>query len=308
MNRTWIIALFCLLLFRAQAADLGMQAPPFHISEWVKGSPVEISSADQTKTYVLLFWETGCEHCLEILPEMTKLQAKFRAAGLVVVGISTEPAKVIKDFIAHHQDITEFTLGSDSGRKAFQAYMTPFGQGAVPYAFIIGKDGTIIWQRHPMAGLVKAVDELMAGKYDLNAEKRALIAEREAGKYVSELKKDIGKQVSLSGPLRKQIMTDGLVNPWMLNNFACDILDVPVTNGPALDLAVDVAKTAYNVRGEIDSAFADTYAHVLFISGQPEQAIRIQKRAIELCTDAKMLPFLVKTLETYQTNQPAKSK
>jgi len=308
MNRTSVIALFCLMLFRAQAADLGMQAPHLHVAEWVKGTPVTISTTSKTNTYVLLFWETGCEHCLKILPEMAKLQTKFRDRGLVVVGISTEPAKVITNFLAGHEDITSFTFASDSGRKTFEAYMNPFGQGAVPYAFIIGKEGTIIWQRHPMAGLVETVEEVMAGKYDLNAEQRAIIAEKEGKKYISELKKDTRKQVALPEPVRKQIIADGLVNPWMLNNFACDILDVPVTNGPALDLATDLVKAAYTVRGEIDSAFADTYAHVLFISGQPEQALRIQKRAIELCTDQKMLPFLVKTLQSYQTNQPAKPK
>jgi peroxiredoxin len=308
MNKTLIaivVAAFSIGT-RLQSAELGMKAPPLEVSQWIKGGPITLAQPPHNNIYVLLFWETGCQHCLTILPELTMLDARFRDQGLIVVGISTEPPGVIKDFINLHRDISSFNFASDTERTTYRAYMTAFGQATVPYAFIIGKEGTILWQRHPMAGLTKAVEQIMGGVFDFGAEKRAAFAEKMGQEYIAKLKKD-NKSV-LSETLNKQILTEGVVNPWMLNNFACDILDVPVTNGPALDLAIQVAKTAYESRGGIDSAFADTYAHTLAVAGKFDEAIKMQKRAIDLCSDKKFLPFLQKTLEGFQTNQTSFSK
>jgi len=308
MNRIAIIVLSAgiFVLTGLQGAELGMKAPPLEVKEWVKGGPVALAPAPHNNVYVLLFWETVCQHCMTILPEVAMLNTRFKDQGLTVVGISTEPPAVIKEFINQHRDITGFAIASDTERESYRSYMTAFGQATVPYAFIIGKEGTILWQRHPMAGLTKAVEEVMTGVYDFGAEKRAAGAEKLGQEYITKLKKD--NKSGQPESVNKQILTDGIVNPWMLNNFACDILDVPVTNGPALDLAIQVAKTAYESRGGIDSAFADTYAHTLAIAGKFDEAIKIQKRAIELCSDKKFLPFLQKTLEEFQAKRTSLSK
>src|SRR6266550_3881001 len=93
---TTLIAAFSVLT-RLQSAELGMKAPPLEVKEWIKGSPITLAPPPHNNIYVLLFWETGCQHCLTILPELTMLDARFRDQGLVVVGISTEPPGVIKE-------------------------------------------------------------------------------------------------------------------------------------------------------------------------------------------------------------------
>jgi peroxiredoxin len=309
MNRNLIFALVCgvfLIPYTHAAAELGMPAPGLQVKEWVNGAPSPIFQNPQTNIYVMLFWETGCPHCLAALPELTALQAKFGRQGLIVLGISPEPADALKEFIKGKEYKIGFPLGADNQRKTYQSYMTAFQQAAVPYTFVVGKQGTIVWQRHPMAGLGKAVEQLVSGTFDFEAEKRASIAEKIAQDYIRVLKKEPGGPQNDS--LTDQIVTNGVANPWMLNNFACDILDVPGVQGKPLELAIQTAKIAYDAAGGTDSAFADTYAHALFAGGRLDEAVTMQKRAIELCTDKRLLPYLQKILENYQTNRPAISK
>src|SRR5436190_22126809 len=102
MNKLSMLALFCSvsLLRPLLGAELGMQAPELKVKDWVKGGPISLPAPPHNAIYVLWFFETGCQQCLQILPELSALHFRFKDQGLVLVGISTEPPALIKDYIA----------------------------------------------------------------------------------------------------------------------------------------------------------------------------------------------------------------
>ena len=74
------------------AADLGAPAGRLAVAQWIKGTPVEVAAGSSTNVYVVEFWATWCPPCRMSIPHLTALQDRFRDRGLVIVGISDEPA------------------------------------------------------------------------------------------------------------------------------------------------------------------------------------------------------------------------
>jgi thiol-disulfide isomerase/thioredoxin len=149
------------------AAKIGDAAAPLVIKEWVKGGPADVT--DGKNVYVVEFWATWCPPCRKSIPHLTDLQKQFKDKAVVVIGISDETPDKVKPFLKEQGDKMDYTVAVDDERKSSKAYMEAFGQAGIPHAFIVGKDGKVIWHGHPMDGLDKALEEIVAGKYDLNA-------------------------------------------------------------------------------------------------------------------------------------------
>jgi peroxiredoxin len=286
------------LMLNTQAADLGIPAPSLRISQWVRGDSIDTRPGMGTNLQVLVFWETGCHACSDSIPQLTELQKKYRSQGLVLIAISCEPGRVIKAFVATMEDKIDFTVAADDARKTYDAYMGAFNESVFPHAFVIGKTGTIVWHRNPMAGLAQAIEEMMTGKFDIESEKRAVNAEKLQRQYFSLARTNSADPKAVL--VGRQIITDGAANPWLLNNFAWNILTGPAIKRRDLDLALKAVKAAYAAGGGTNAAFADTYAHALFEAGQTEQAIQMQKRALEFNTAPRDRALLQETLKKYE--------
>ena len=168
---------FCLLLALGliyatglHAAELGDAAKPLDIKEWVKGNAVTLAEGKGKTIYVVEFWATWCPPCRTSIPHLTELQKKFKDKGVVFIGVTDEKSDVVKKFVEKMGDKMAYTVAIDAG-KTSAGYMEAFGIGGIPHAFIVDKEGKIVWQGHPMDNLDKALDEIVAGKYDLNAAK-----------------------------------------------------------------------------------------------------------------------------------------
>ncbi len=71
------------------AADLQNAAPNFAgISNWFNSAPLNMTDL-RGKVVLVDFWTYGCVNCVNTLPHVTELYAKYRDRGLVVVGVHT---------------------------------------------------------------------------------------------------------------------------------------------------------------------------------------------------------------------------
>ena len=71
------------------AATSQQTAPDFTgISTWFNSKPLNISDL-RGKVVLVDFWTYGCVNCVNTLPHVTELYAKYRDRGLVVVGVHT---------------------------------------------------------------------------------------------------------------------------------------------------------------------------------------------------------------------------
>ena len=154
----------------AFGADLGDAAAPLKIAEWVKGKPVDLAAVKDKQVVVVEFWATWCPPCRTSIPHLTEMQKKFK--DVIFVGVTDEEVATVKKFVNKMGDQMDYVVAVDADRKTSAGYMEAFGQGGIPHAFIVDKEGRMVWHGHPMAGLDTAVAEVLAGKLDLNKAKQ----------------------------------------------------------------------------------------------------------------------------------------
>ena len=137
------------------AGELGQAASPLKITEWVKGKPVDLAATKDKQVVVVEFWATWCPPCIKSIPHLTDMAKKFK--DVQFVGVSSEKADVVKKFVAKMGDKMDYNVAIDDDGKTSAGYMEEFGIGGIPHAFIVDKQGRVVWHGHPMDGLDKAI-------------------------------------------------------------------------------------------------------------------------------------------------------
>lgn len=93
------------------------------------------------KVLVLNFWASWCAPCREEMPELSALQAKYRARGLVVLGVSTDEAAKVQQF-ARETPVDYPLLAGDFEAMGLAANLGN-SQGILPYTLVMRRDGSI---------------------------------------------------------------------------------------------------------------------------------------------------------------------
>src|SRR5580698_2958760 len=70
--------------------DVGEPAPPLAVSAWIKGPPVTIQPG--TNIYVVEIWSSKSVGSRLGVTNLNMVQKRYETNGVVVVGISDEPA------------------------------------------------------------------------------------------------------------------------------------------------------------------------------------------------------------------------
>lgn len=167
---------FSLVLNVVTAGELGDPAAPLKIAEWVKGKPVDLAAVKGKQLVVVEFWATWCPPCRTSIPHLTAMQKKFK--DVIFIGVTDEKSDVVKKFVTKMGDQMDYVVAIDDKNQTSTGYMREFNINGIPHAFIVDKEGRVIWQGHPMAGLEDTLELIAAGKYDLAAAKAA--AKKEA--------------------------------------------------------------------------------------------------------------------------------
>ncbi|HKP10672.1 MAG TPA: redoxin domain-containing protein [Blastocatellia bacterium] len=117
------------------------------------GQPVPIDSISQGleqmkgKVVVLDLWATWCGPCRMEIPSFVKLQEKYKAQGLEIVGVSLDPitrggnAEVVGKFMQDNN--INYTIWLVNNPNALMKY--PTGQG-IPTTYVIDRNGRTVKQ------------------------------------------------------------------------------------------------------------------------------------------------------------------
>lgn len=284
----------------AAALAIGDPAPPLRVGDWVKPSPVDLLNpgSKAPKPYFLIdFWATWCQPCRMMMPHINDLQRRYAAAGFVVIAVSTERPDTIRRFVESMGAAMNYAVVADTDDRAvYEAYMRPVGAPGIPHAFLIDRDGKLVWHGVPVEKEIDPLIERLAGKdYTLQSEQLAQRAERLIGRYFATLKRG---DMNEAAKLGHRIVEWGSARPDMLREFAWRILTEPGLERRDPKTALDAATVAADAAPD-DFRALETLALAQFESGSKAEALETQKSAIAVCPDQILQNRMQETLDKF---------
>jgi thiol-disulfide isomerase/thioredoxin len=143
-------------------------APDFTgISNWFNSKPLTIADL-RGKVVLVDFWTYGCVNCVNTLPHVTDLYAKYRDKGFVVVGVHTpefpfeRSAANVQAALKRH-GIT-YPVAQDNDSRTWNAYRNQYW----PAQYIIDQNGRIVFQ-HEGEGRYDEIDRTVARLLNANS-------------------------------------------------------------------------------------------------------------------------------------------
>ncbi len=163
-----MVKIFCavlgmmMLATAALALGVGDQAPAVKVKKWAHGKGGNPAKADGKTVYVVEFWATWCGPCLTTIPHLNEFHDKYRGQGVIIMGITSEDLATVKKFMKTTP--MKYNVGIDDQRATNAAYMK--GIRGIPHAFVINRKGKVVWHGHPMSGLERILEQVVAGTFD----------------------------------------------------------------------------------------------------------------------------------------------
>ena len=117
--------------------SVGTKAPNFEISSIE--SITDLHSLDGSEYYLLVFWSSGCGHCLNELPKVKELVASKTNIEVVAFGLENDSTDWTKE-IQKYPDFTH-TIGLG---KWDNSIVKTYGIAATPMYFLLSKDKIIM--------------------------------------------------------------------------------------------------------------------------------------------------------------------
>lgn len=120
---------------------VGSAPPEVAAADWLHIPGTPTLAGLKGKVVVVEFWATWCGPCVAGIPHLNELHEKYGPKGLVILSLTDEKKEVVQAFI--QKKPMKYALGC--GSQTLRAY----GVNGIPQAFLIGRDGTLLWEGHP---------------------------------------------------------------------------------------------------------------------------------------------------------------
>ena len=133
----------------------------------VDGNPISLSSVvnNPANRYVLVdFWATWCDGCVEALPKLVELYAKYHDKGLEIYGMSADPKGRYESWKAclAENNLTWVNVCDFSGGRKDAKARYDYALNAFPTTLLIdGQTGVIIARGKPIEELDAMLAELL---------------------------------------------------------------------------------------------------------------------------------------------------
>lgn len=330
-----LLACAVIAVFAASAAhalETGEKAPPVKADLWLNGDAVNPADPDGETLYVVEFWATWCPPCRKSIPHLNELQAKWKDQKVVIIGITDEPEETVRPFAGKMK--MSYHVAIDTNRATVDVYMKDVS--GIPHAFVVDREGVVVWSGHPMSGLEETVDQLLAGTFNMEDAKTLQRTEDElqelimGGEYekaaekAEELIRQAGPKMeyfqTLLGLLAQtgdagrfpeiyQRMQQAFENDAdSLNTLAWIACTSPFSMCD-LEIAAQAASRAAQLSERKDASHLDTLARVHYALGMLDEAIAVQQEAVDVSAgDEEEQADLQATLGYYRAAREARTR
>ncbi len=160
----------------------------------MKGEPVK--AFEKGRVYVVEFWATWCGPCIQSIPHLTELQARYKDK-VAVIGVAASEEKTagsdqrltkLQQFVRTRGEQMGYTVAFDGDRDMGRAWMEAARQGGIPCSFVVGHDGKIAYIGHPLGMDAKLASAVAAAEKAAKAEAAAPKTGTPATKPAAEAK------------------------------------------------------------------------------------------------------------------------
>ncbi|MEZ7893084.1 MAG: TlpA disulfide reductase family protein [Candidatus Wallbacteria bacterium] len=169
-----LVLIFGILILAnlSYAGKVGENFKEISAAGWLNSEGAKIADS-KGKITVLEFWATWCPPCRASIPHLIELYNQYKDKGVNFISLTAEEKSVVEPFAKEMKMPYTIGFGSNTSKD--------YNVKGIPTAFIIGADGKIAWEGHPMMGLdealkaevAKSPQAAPAGTNEVSADKAA---------------------------------------------------------------------------------------------------------------------------------------
>ena len=118
--------------------SIGNPAPDFIVDD---GSGKKLSELDIAENYILVFWSSGCSHCLKEIPQLYQLSEELNSTKykVIAIGLEEDTFKWTNEVIKYPNFINVIKL-----KKWNNTIVSEYGLTSTPTYFVLDKDKKFI--------------------------------------------------------------------------------------------------------------------------------------------------------------------
>ncbi|WP_292198677.1 TlpA disulfide reductase family protein [Mesorhizobium sp.] len=158
-------------------------APSIQAETWLRGEP--LTSFEPGKVYIVEFWATWCDSCVDGMPHLMQLQEKYRESGVEIVGVAASERAPTADEARSTLDawLTEkfphlnYRIAFDSTGEMDKLWMEPSFSFWIPTSFVVDRDGCIAFIGAPTE-LDEVLPKVLNGSWRTSDKAKSADAER----------------------------------------------------------------------------------------------------------------------------------
>ena len=277
-----ILTILCPILILSKqtviASELGSIAPELQISNWINKGPISIKSSHKKVVLVIEFFSTSCGHCLDTIVLLTDIQNKYRKKGVTIIGITDDDLEDVKKYVKENK--IGYIVAKDDNYNTSEKYLDAFDIDSIPHAFVVNKQGRIVWEGHPQDKLDEVLEEIINDQYDLKKAIRITKANKLFSAYFFMVTQT--EEFDLAEKIGYRFFDYAKDDASILNQLATEITSNDKIKKRNIKLAYKAITTAYAITGDADPSVLVTYALVLEMMGKTKKARVFRKKAAQL--------------------------